>query len=236
VSAPRYAIYAAPRAEEPLWAFGSATVGYDAATGRDVPSTPLAGHDAPAWAELTADPRRYGFHGTLKPPFELAPGTAIEDLEAAVGVFAGAENAIAIPRLGVRAIGRFVALVPEVAHPALERFAGRAVAEFDPFRAALTPEDRARRRPERLSARQVEYLDRWGYPYVFEEFRYHMTLTGQAAPERVGAVVAALANAHAAAVPDPSFVLADLVVFEQPRRDQRFRIRSRHPLRRHASP
>jgi hypothetical protein len=27
--------------------------------------------------------------------------------------------------------------------------------------------------------RQRNYLDRWGYPYVMEEFRFHMTLTGR---------------------------------------------------------
>jgi hypothetical protein len=28
-----------------------------------------------------------------------------------------------------------------------------------------------------LSARQAEHLTKWGYPYVFEDFRFHMTLT-----------------------------------------------------------
>lgn len=28
-----------------------------------------------------------------------------------------------------------------------------------------------------LSPRQVELLDRWGYPYVMDQFRMHMTLS-----------------------------------------------------------
>ena len=28
------------------------------------------------------------------------------------------------------------------------------------------------------------HLDRWGYPYVFEDFRFHMTLTGSLPAER----------------------------------------------------
>ncbi len=29
-----------------------------------------------------------------------------------------------------------------------------------------------------MTERQRNYLAVWGYPYVFEEFRFHMTLTG----------------------------------------------------------
>src|SRR5262249_2220033 len=43
----------------------------------------------------------------------------------------------------------------------------------------LTDADRARRNPARLTPRQRDYLERWGYPYVMEEFRFHMTLTGR---------------------------------------------------------
>ena len=40
----------------------------------------------------------------------------------------------------------------------------------------------APRAPRRgLSERQIELLDAYGYPYVFEEFRFHMTLTDRLA-------------------------------------------------------
>ena len=54
---------------------------------------------------------------------------------------------------------------------------------LDPFRAPLTPSERARRRPEDLDPRRRALLDRWGYPHVFEAFRFHMTLTGRLADD-----------------------------------------------------
>jgi putative phosphonate metabolism protein len=231
VTAPRYAIYAAPVPEDPLWTFGSAVIGYDAATGADLPLSPPPGFSAADWRELTADPRRYGFHGTLKPPFELAEGRSEVDLAAALDEHAAALTSITIERLAVTAIGRFVALCPAAPSPALERVAGEAVSRFDDFRAPLTPADRARRNPDQLTQRQRDHLDRWGYPYVFEDFRYHMTLTGRLPPERLEAAKAGLAEAHAGAVPDATFRLDALVLFRQARRDDRFRIVSRHRLK-----
>lgn len=231
VTAPRYAIYAAPVPDDQLWVFGSAVLGYDAATGADLPLSPPPGFSAADWHELTADPRRYGFHGTLKPPFELAEGRSEADLAEALDEHAACLSSVTVDRLAVTAIGRFVALCPDAQSPALERLAGEAVARFDDFRAALTPEDRARRKPELLTERQRGHLDRWGYPYVFEDFRYHMTLTGRVPAERLEAAKTGLARAHAGAVHDASFRLDALVLFKQARREDRFRIVSRHRLR-----
>ena len=69
--------------------------------------------------------------------------------------------------------------MPAEVPPALEHLAADCVRDFDAFRAPLTAEDRARRRPAKLTQRQRDHLDRWGYPYVFEDFRFHMTLTGR---------------------------------------------------------
>src|SRR5215468_10868409 len=63
---PRYAIYFAPAPESSLWRFGSATIGYNAASGRDIPATPPVGYEHAVWDRLTEEPRRYGFHATLK--------------------------------------------------------------------------------------------------------------------------------------------------------------------------
>ena len=41
-----------------------------------------------ALAEITAEPRLYGFHGTLKAPIVLADGVSERDLLEAVGNFA----------------------------------------------------------------------------------------------------------------------------------------------------
>ncbi len=89
-------------------------------------------------------------------------------------------------------------MIPAEPSAELELLAAEATKAFDPFRAPLSPEDRARRNPDRPTPRQRDYLDRWGYPYVFEEFRFHMTLTGRLPAERREPVVAMLRERFAA--------------------------------------
>ena len=88
----------------------------------------------------------------------------------------------------VDSISGFIAVIPAEPSAELELLAAEATKAFDPFRAPLSPEDRARRNPDKLTPRQRDYLDRWGYPYVMEEFRFHMTLTGRLPAERREAV------------------------------------------------
>lgn len=126
--------------------------------------------------ELTTDPRRYGFHATLKAPFRLAEGRAQDELIEAVARFAAAQPPVVLPGVRPARIGRFRALVPSE-QAEIAALAARVVVAFEPFRAALSEEERARRRPDRLTARQRELLDLYGYPYVLDEFRVHMTLT-----------------------------------------------------------
>ena len=144
-SSGRVAIYAAPRPEDPLWLFGSAMIGYDAATGEAVARRPPLGLKPECWSALTADPRRYGFHATLKAPFALANTTALEHLSQAIRVFC--EGTVALPpfELGVRVIGEFLALVATGAPSELQSFAASVVTGFDRFRAPLSPAERGRR-------------------------------------------------------------------------------------------
>ncbi len=60
----------------------------------------------------------------------------------------------------------------------LQAFAAKCLEGFDFFRAPLSAADRERRTNSQLTRRQLELLDRWGYPYVLDEYRFHMTLTG----------------------------------------------------------
>ncbi|MCA6119337.1 DUF1045 domain-containing protein [Bradyrhizobium sp. WSM 1738] len=175
---PRYAIYFAPEPGSVLDRFGAELLGYDAHQGADVPF-PSGMRLPPEWREITHDPRKYGFHATLKPPMALAPGKSEDELAAACAGFASAPRAIPVIEPVVDTISGFIAVVPSAASADLERLAAACVREFEPFRAPLTEEDRARRSPSKLTPRQRDYLDRWGYPYVFEEFRFHMTLTGR---------------------------------------------------------
>ena len=174
----RYAIYAVPPLGSPLKAFGDAWLGRDPDIDEPVPHPTIEGIEAERLSEITASPRHYGFHATLKAPFGLAQGAEAGTLVDALTTFVAGREPIDV-RLKVASLGDFIALVPAEPVPALQRLADDAVRDFESFRAPLTPEDRERRRPERLTARQREYLDRWGYHWVFEEFVFHMTLTGR---------------------------------------------------------
>lgn len=176
---PRYAIYYVPRRESDLWRFGSTLLGYDAYTASSAPFPRDALQAAPDWQELSADPRKYGFHATLKPPLSLADGKSEAELVAACAGFAEKARPIPVIRPVVDAISGFLAVIATERSAALEQLAADCVREFDSFRAPLTAADRERRNAARLSSRQCQYLDRWGYPYVMEEFRFHMTLTGR---------------------------------------------------------
>src|SRR5690606_25376449 len=123
--------------------------------------------------------RHYGFHATLKAPFRLAPGVSPERLRAAVADFAARRPAFAVPAMKVSAIGGFLAVTLATPSPAMQALADAAVAELDAFRAPPTEAEIARRLQGGLTSQQEALLRRWGYPYVFEEFRFHMTLTGR---------------------------------------------------------
>jgi len=224
----RYAIYYAPEPNEPLAAFGRAWLGRDAETGAAVDQPPLDGR-TPQWvADVTAEPRRYGFHGTLKAPFHLSDGTTEDDLLRAATSFAAVRPSVAVPRLVLRAIGDFIALVPQMRVPTLDALAGDCVRSFDMFRAPPDPADLARRRAG-LSARQAELLVQWGYPYVLDEFRFHLTLTGKLSPEDRNSLLPVLEKMTDAVKRGP-LVIRSICVFKQPEPDAPFTIRARFPL------
>jgi 2'-5' RNA ligase len=177
----------------------------------------------PDWRELTSDPRKYGFHATLKAPFALAPGRAEAELVAACAAFAGEPRAIPAFRPVVDSISGFIAVIPGVRSQPLEQLAAGCVVAFDPFRAGLTERDRARRNPTELTERQRDHLERWGYPYVMEEFRFHMTLTGRLDETRRGGVLAMLRERFAATGID-SLSVDRVALFRQDAQDTRFRI------------
>jgi len=226
---PRYAIYFATARGDTLDRFGAELLGYDAWTGQDLPSPPDVTKAEPDWRELTADPRKYGFHATLKAPFALAENKTEAELLAACAAFAEKPRHIPVVVPVVDAISGFIAVIPKERSIKLEELAADCVVALDAFRAPLTAEDRARRNPERLSERQRDYLDRWGYPYVMQEFRFHMTLTGRIESPRRERVVSMLRDRFAATGPEPLTIDA-IALFRQDDARSRFRIVDRWPL------
>ena len=225
----RYAVYFVPSTDDPLWRFGCQAVGYDSATGEEVPFHDAPFYRAPQIAEWTADPRRYGFHATLKPPFHFADGAVVEDLEQSLAEFSATTAPVELGHLAVSILGRFLALTPREAGPAASEFAAKCVRAFEAFRAPLSEADRARRLAGNLTERQVAYLDQWGYPYVFEEFRFHMTLTGRLPDDATSDAARDQLSDLYAAIDRPVRIDA-LTLCEQATRDSRFRVRRRFQL------
>lgn len=222
----RHAVYVAPSAESPLARFAAAWLGRDAYSGAELPQPELPELAPGRLAEITASPRRYGFHATLKAPFELAPGLTERELHEAAERFAAGRRGFTVP-LTLGSIGGFLALVPRAASAALDALAAEAVRDFDPFRAPLRPADLARRNPERLSPVEREHLMRWGYPYVFEAFRYHMTLTERLAEPEHGLVCQRLAELVAPYCEAPLEVDA-ICIFAQPEPGAPFHVTGRY--------
>jgi putative phosphonate metabolism protein len=228
---PRYALYYAPAPRSELGRFGAHLLGYDAFSRKTLRFPVDIEQALPDWGELTQDPRKYGFHATLKAPMVLADGRTEADLLAACAEFAAMPRPIPVIAPVVDTIGDFIAIVPSQPSTELQALAGEAVEYFDGFRAPLTAKDRARRNPDRLPPRQREYLERWGYPYVMEEFRFHMTLTGRLPAERREAVLAILRQRFAALNLN-SITVDRLALFKQSDSGSRFQIVQHYSLTR----
>jgi hypothetical protein len=170
----------------------------------------------PSWRGDVAAASHYGFHATLKAPFALATSVVSTRLGEDVASLATTLSQVSIGHLKVASIGPIIALVPVAASAQLEEFAACIVRTLDPLRAPLTAEDRARRRPETLSPRQIKYLDQWGYPYVFDEFSFHMTLTGPLPDAKRREAESALRGLYQPY--DQHVDITDICIFFQPNR------------------
>jgi putative phosphonate metabolism protein len=219
--AARYAIYHVPPADTPLYRFGAALLGYDAFAPKDLTHPAQATAAFADWHELTTDPRKYGFHATLKAPFLLKDGATEAELAAAFDRFIAAPRAIPVITPVVRAIGSFIAVVPDAPAAALAQLADDCVRDFEPLRAPLSDHDRQRRLKSPLTPRQIEHLDRWGYPYVFEEFRFHMTLTNSLPADKRDAVLPFL-QGEFAKLGLASLTIGHIALLRQESSDARF--------------
>jgi putative phosphonate metabolism protein len=226
---PRYALYAVPRPESALARFGARWLGWDIETGSETSPLETARLPAALHTAVTNEPRRYGFHGTLKAPFRLVEGWSEGDLVAAAAEFAARRTAPSASPLLPQVLGSFLALCTRERSPEIDSLASECVVWFERFRAPLTEAEVSRRRLGNLSLAQDELLVRWGYPFVFDEFRFHMTLTGSLDAELRTRVSAALAPRLEDILGAP-FELADLVLVVEPEPRARFRVLRRFPL------
>ncbi|MBY5720926.1 DUF1045 domain-containing protein [Rhizobium leguminosarum] len=220
VCQPRYAIYYTTFANHPLTVAAENWFGRSAfeQRGKNAAERPDA---------VIGEPRRYGFHATLKAPFRLAAGTSIEDLETDLDAFASTTRPCPIGRLRIGVLAGF--FVPAQKILGVATFASRIVETFDCFRAPFDASELCRRDIGGLDEAETEQLVRWGYPYVFESFRFHMTLTNRIAEHQRPSLEAELRN-HFGTIVDEDYAIDALTLFEQQNPEADFFVRRRFTL------
>ncbi len=225
----RYAIYFVPAAETMLADKGGRWLGYDVASGTAFTPPALDRLSRRRCAEITRAPRRYGFHATLKPPFRLAEGCSAKALADMTAALAKGLKRITLRGLAVGSVGDFVALVPDPEAPALAGIAAACVRALDAFRAPPDDANVGRGDGKTLSARQTALLADWGYPYVMEEYRFHLTLSGSLAADERDEVAAVARVWFGAALQEP-LRIDGLSLVHQPGAAAPFQVRARFPL------
>lgn len=206
----RFAVYYAPRPGD-FAERAAAWLGWDAALGHQVDHPTLTGlpidlHDA------TREPRKYGFHGTIRAPFRLGPDVDFVQVDRDVAMLAARLPKVRCQGLQLENIHGFLALTPTGNRDALMELGAQVVEGTNHLRAPLSAAEVARRRPESLTERQRELMDLWGYPGVMEEFQFHLTLTGRLAPEVQPAFETAARDYFGPVLPDP-FWIEDICLF-----------------------
>ncbi|MFW8594232.1 DUF1045 domain-containing protein [Cribrihabitans neustonicus] len=221
----RYAIYYAPPRAAEWCRFASAWLGWDLEAGEVLPHPEAAGLNVPA---LSAVPRRYGLHATVKPPMRLAEGETLAALKDACATLAARTAPVTLEGLQLARMGRFLALRPVGCEAALNALAAEWVTGLDRFRAPASEAEAARRRAAGLTPAQEANLTRWGYPYVLDQFRFHITLTGKLPKPELPAVEAALTAQLLPLLPAPLEIRDLALAGEAP--DGRFHLVHRYPL------
>jgi hypothetical protein len=233
---PRYAIYFIPPPASQLYRYGSSILGYDCYTGSDVAFPDSFGGGAVNWNELAATPRRYGFHATLKAPFFLAPSCTERQLVNALQNFAGLGHALHSFVPALRELEDFIAVVPQQPEASLNALAASCTTLFDAYRAPLSPQERARRLASDLSQSQIQNLDRWGYPFVLSDFRFHMTLTGAVPQRRRKAIIEVLRDGLHHMKVEGSIALDRITLMKQETAQAPFRVLDQPVLKRFGAP
>ena len=222
----RFAVYYVPPAG-PFADFAARWLGWDALTGRDRVHPDIGALPLPV-RDITATPRKYGFHGTIKPPFRLAEGSSRARLANDLARLAARLKPVECEALQLHRLGGFLALVPTGDTGALAALAGEVVMGLDTHRRPAPPEELARRRARGLSAVQESNLLTWGYPYVLDAFQFHLTLSGDLAPEVGEKVAEKLGPAIMPLTPRP-FSVSEVTLCGQAD-DGRFHVLHRYPL------
>lgn len=225
----RYAICFTPPASDPLSVAAASWLGRSVYSGEPVELPAVAGLSVSEIAFHTAVPRRFGFHAMVMAPFRLAECMDEAQLLNSLMHFSGAETPLEIERMEVARVSQCLGLIPQASSVAIQLLAARVVQAFDRFRAPLGEDEIERSDPDRLTAPQFANLHRWGDPFVMDEYRFHMKLTGPldaAGERRFDATLRALFEPHLAA----PLIIDSLALFTEPDEGAPMRVHSQHPL------
>jgi len=175
----RCAVYFVPDIRSSWWQAGSEWLGRCAATGKSMTQPQLTGiSSAEQWAR-TSEPRRYGWHATLKAPFKIRPSENLKSIMSGLQALADKLPAFELPTMQVRTDSGFIALRPKGDLTLINATADACVKELHSYAAPLSKADLDRRRQAPLTPKQDRLLVEWGYPYVFDEFNFHLSLTNK---------------------------------------------------------
>jgi putative phosphonate metabolism protein len=221
----RVAAYYAPLQNDPLWRLGSHWLGRDADT-----NAPLSQPTVANIGEVTAAARMYGFHATLKPPMALIEGAGWDAVVTAADEVAGRIAPFDLPRLEIADLSGFLALRDAEPSDELQALADACVAGLDHLRAPASEAELARRRRGGLRPEHEAMLVRWGYPYVFKTWFFHMTLTRRLNAAELALYRPAVEDVFADTLRAPRRV-TDICLFTQPGPGAAFVLAERLPLR-----
>ncbi len=225
----RYAICFTPAASDPLSHVAANWLGRNVFSGQMTEPLAIRGVSIHEIAFHTAVPRRYGFHGVLKAPFQLSQEVSEAQLLRDMMRFCGTLSPFQIRRLEVARMGTYFSLVPSIPCEQVNYLASAIVQEFDRFRAPLSEADIERSDPDGLSAAQFANLHRWGSPHVMDEFRFHMPLTGPVNNSDMPRIEHALRSVFEPVLTGP-VVVSNVALMTEEGAGGPFRVHSLHPM------
>jgi putative phosphonate metabolism protein len=226
----RYAIYYAPEDGSSLDTFGQTWLGRDVRSSNSLEQPRVEGISSQKLKDIVSAAAHYGFHGTLKPPFYLKRPDLERHLFEDIALFALKQSPFYLPKLCLAQLGGFLALIPETPCPDVNRLADQCVRQFDSYRRTASVAELNRRRATGLTASQEHYLRKWGYPYVMNEFRFHLTLSGTISNPILAEHIKKGLENHLSRVELDSIRVESICIFIQNQVDKPFLLHSRYSL------
>ena len=130
----RLAIYFTPRADSELAKAAVAWLGRAADNSSFLGQPTLTCIAEERLREITAAPFHYGFHGTIKPPFQLAPDVTLRQVIERLEVLAASQKKFVLPPLELTEMHDFFCLRPKAYCQQLYDLASETIRYFDDFR------------------------------------------------------------------------------------------------------